>query len=383
MTMPAKRSTVRSARLSARSMNNNKEHVDGELIGVDRFYFTQPMKKDPVRGFRDWLKVPKGRMAERSLRVTELTVESPFPSCKTRQKIVDRAVFTQSPLEASVEVVSTWCSVLFRTVMATNGQGVLGKTQRVQFMDGKQTYKYYHVVIGGQRQQGLSAESAKLIMECIHSSGVKRIGLTFLAVNAKSDESDDSAMYNPYESLDEDEIEIAQTKLARMIVTFLELLHLLIARNRDVLLTVVQARKRRGGGDASSVASGSIHGGYAATPRAGTTHSFSNSPMKRQSTDVSGMYDRSSESDFVGRSIIAENNDRTDSAIGVQSELQRGFISLVKGLSSILLDTLNSEIPRWMRTCHQDSNYFSTGQYRHANIRKCKTILLVSQASIF
>lgn len=124
------RSNVRKSSVSHHSPTHefDKDGVNGELIGVDRFYFTQPMKKDPVRGFRDWLKVPKGRIAERSLRVTELQVENSFPACRTRQKIIHRAVFTQSPLEASVEAVSTWCSVLFRTVIATNGQGVLGKS---------------------------------------------------------------------------------------------------------------------------------------------------------------------------------------------------------------------------------------------------------------
>ena len=127
--MPAKRSGLRSTNrnLSHHNVSHNKGGVNGEPIGVDKFYFTQPMKKDPVRGFRDWLKVPKGRIAERSLRVTELQVTTSFPACITRQKIIRRAVFTQSPLEASVEAVSTWCSVLFRTVIATNGQGVLSK----------------------------------------------------------------------------------------------------------------------------------------------------------------------------------------------------------------------------------------------------------------
>ena len=188
---------------------------------------------------------------------------------------------------------------------------------------------------------GLSGDSAKLVMECIHSSGVKRIGFIFLSVNATSEESNNqgAGMYSPYETLDEDEIERVQTKLARMIVTFLELLHLLIARNRDVLLTVVQARKRRGG-DASSVASGSIHA-YASTPRAG---SFS--PMKRHREHHSSegsIYGTNNE--LVGRSILAEAqaghvpraSDRTDNAIGVQSELQRGLISLVKYLSPSLL----------------------------------------------
>jgi len=356
LSMPVRRSAFRSThrKPSHHNSSHDKGGVNGELIGIDRFYFTQPMKKDPARGFRDWLKVPNGRIAERSLRVTELQVGNSFPACITRQKIIHRAVFTQSPLEASVEAVSTWCSVLFRTVIATNGQGVLG----------------------GQRQQGLSADSAKLVMECIHSSGVKRIGITFLTVNAQMEESNmEAGMYSPYEALDVEEIEMVQIKLARMIVTFVELLHLLIGRNRDVLLAVVHSRKR-GGGDTASVASGSIHGGYAATPR---------TPMKRQTAtretndSTHGYtYDRSN-NEIVGRSILADhhvghihvsnNTDRTDSAIGVQSELQRGFTSLVKALSPILLDKLmNNEVPRWMREVCQDTTYWSRGKYRNADI---------------
>ena len=339
--------------------NYDLNGVNGELVGVDRFYFTQPIEKDPVRGFRDWLKVPKGRIAEKCLRVTELQVENSFPACITRQKIIHRTVIKQSPLEAAVEVVSTWCSVLFRTVIATNGQGVLG---------------------GQPHHQGLSADSAKLVMECIHSSGVKRIGIIFLSVNATVEEANtNNGAYSRYETLDEDEIERVKAKLARMIVTFLELLHLLIARNRDVLLAVVQTRKRRGG-DASSVASGSIHG-YASTPRTST-------PGKRLShrgdRSESSFNERSS-SDLVGKSIIAESHmsitsdraavdsHKTDSAIGVQSELQRGLISLMKSLSPNLLDTLNNEVPRWMKACCQD-NYFSTGLYRQADIRESQSL---------
>ena len=103
----------------------DKDTTRAETIGVDRFYFTQPARRDPVRGFKDWLKVPTGSFTERSLRVTELQVEGNFPACVTRQKIIHRAIFTQSPLEAGVEAVSTWCSLLFRTIMATNGLRVL------------------------------------------------------------------------------------------------------------------------------------------------------------------------------------------------------------------------------------------------------------------
>ena len=132
VTVSQRRSTFRLLHRKSSSSHQNHSHeldrgcLNGEPIGVDRFYFTQPMRKDHLRGFRDWLKVPRGFIAERSLRVTELQVENSFPACITRQQIIHRAVFTQSPLEASVEAVSTWCSVLFRTVIATNGQGVLG-----------------------------------------------------------------------------------------------------------------------------------------------------------------------------------------------------------------------------------------------------------------
>lgn len=119
------------------SKDFDKDCTASETIGVDRFYFTQPARRDPVRGFRDWLKVPKGSFAERSLRVTELQVEGNFPACVTRQKVIHRAIFTQSPLEAGVEAVSTWCSLLFRTIMATNGLRVLNEVGKFSFYDAQ------------------------------------------------------------------------------------------------------------------------------------------------------------------------------------------------------------------------------------------------------
>ena len=37
-----------------------------------------------------------------------------------------RTVFQQSPLEAGIDAVCSWCSVLFRTAVASNGMAVLG-----------------------------------------------------------------------------------------------------------------------------------------------------------------------------------------------------------------------------------------------------------------
>lgn len=331
--------------------NNGGDDFDGlntELIGVDKFYFTQPTRKDPTRGFRDWLKVPKGKIAERSLRVTELQVSNCFPSCTTRQKIIHRAVFTQSPLEASIEAVSTWCSVLFRTITATNGLDVLA-----------------------EQRQGLNAAAAKLVADCIHRSGVKQIGLTFLSLDVTDDSKNNHQdMYSSYQMLSEEEIEEAQIKLARMIVTFFELLHLLIARNRDVLLTVVQVRKRRARGDSSvASASGSLHGGYASTPAKG---GFMHTPSRRirgssGSVSLSTPYFNNPGSAASHHNTMSGGNDRTDAAIGVQSELQRGFTNLLKALYPKLLDTINNEVPRWMRHCCQDK-YFSSGAYRRSEI---------------
>ena len=351
-TVSNRRTSYQSRYRHSRSQQNPGDDFDGlntELIGVDKFYFTQPTRKDPTRGFRDWLKVPKGKIAERSLRVTELQVSNCFPACTTRQKIIHRAVFTQSPLEASVEAVSTWCSVLFRTITATNGQDVLA----------------------GQRQ-GLNAGAAKLVADCIHRSGVKQIGITFLSLDVSDDsKNNQDDLYSSYQILTEEEIEVVQTKLARMIVTFFELLHLLIARNRDVLLTVVQVRKRRARGDSSAAsASGSLHGGYASTPAKG---GFLQTPSRRgrqssgNSSTTPYYNNPGSAAGHHTLNMMSGGSDRTDSAIGVQSELQRGFTNLLKALYPKLLDTINNEIPRWMRHCCQDK-YFSSGAYRRAEI---------------
>jgi len=98
----------------------------GEEIGVNKFSFTQP--RDRLRGSRDLLKA-HGDVSEKSLRVTELLVSESMPNCVTRQPVAveNRSVFNQSPLEAGVEAVCSWCAVLFRTAVATNGLAVIGK----------------------------------------------------------------------------------------------------------------------------------------------------------------------------------------------------------------------------------------------------------------
>jgi hypothetical protein len=109
----------------------NRRFVDvayeGELVGADKFSFMQPINKDRSRGTRDWLKGSSGDFAEKTLRITQLQVGQEFPACVSRQAVVHRVVFTQSPLEAAADSICQWCSILFRTAIATNGQAVLGK----------------------------------------------------------------------------------------------------------------------------------------------------------------------------------------------------------------------------------------------------------------
>ena len=100
--------------------------LPGRLVGVDKFSFLQPAGKDRTRSARDWLK-SAGDIADKSLRVTQLQVEQAFPACVTRQTVMHRVVFQQSPLEAGIDAVCSWCSVLFRTAVASNGMAVLGK----------------------------------------------------------------------------------------------------------------------------------------------------------------------------------------------------------------------------------------------------------------
>lgn len=130
--MPISRVAERSI-LSSRSARTGDSSdqpsagEQGQLVGVDKFSFLQPARKDRGRSARDaWLRNP-GDIADKSLRVTQLQVEQSFPACVARQTVMHRTVFQQSPLEAGIDAVCSWCSVLFRTAVASNGMAVLGK----------------------------------------------------------------------------------------------------------------------------------------------------------------------------------------------------------------------------------------------------------------
>jgi hypothetical protein len=56
-----------------------------------------------------------------------------------------------------------------------------------------------------------------------------------------------------------------------------------------------------------------------------------------------------------------------ESAIAVQSELQRAFINMAKSLYPKIQGILHGDTPRWLKQCAQDT-YFSLGTYKQTQI---------------
>lgn len=363
---------------------------EGQLSGVDRFCFLQP--RDRNRGSKDWWKTSSGSFIEKSLKVTQLQVSQMFPGCVARQAVIHRLVYSISPLEAGVDALCQWCSLLFRTAVATVGMSVLGTNS----------------------DPGIGTDAAKVVADSVHSSHVKEMGLALLQKNAESNagESEMDFMLD-YDRLSEDEMKKLQLKLARLVVVFLELLHILIARNRDVLLEVIHERKKgdasasmsRGGSGSVRGGGGSRRGGSLGNASLQTEHSdrkyipsassatASRDPLRRKGVGKSVAHKRNITAGELklepgelrrNRSNHSMNVDdqqtvdsapttttagglRTDSAIAVQSELQRAFTNLTKMLYPRLQGILQGETPRWIKQCSQD-NYFSMGLYKHTTI---------------
>lgn len=366
--------------------------LEGELVGADKFWFMQPINKDR-RGSKDWLKGASGDFAEKQLRVTQLQVRDTFPACVSRQTVVHRVVFTMSPLEAAFDVICQWCAVLFRTTIASNGSTVLGMSS----------------------DPGIGIDAAKVVSECIHSSRVKEMGLMLLKKTTNIEEEDDDVLQS-YDRLSDDEVKKFQLKLARSLVVFMELLHLLIARNRDQLLDVIAARKKKesSGGPppgksfsrddskgsfvtlnrpahrdysigtlgtlgtlATSEANRSKHGPGHAPERRDSEKSTTSSHDGRSREEVQslashhGSRNRGSEEDNSPATLSVKDpgvdRARTDSAIGIQRELQLAFINLAKDLYPMILGIMESDTPHWLKLCRQE-NYFSAYTYRHQKI---------------
>lgn len=216
------------------------------------------------------------------------------------------------------------------------------------------------------------------------------MGLVLLTKDAYNTEQTDGGygMMADYDRLSDDEVIKLQLKLARVILIFMEILHLLISRNRDLLLDVMEARKR---GEQLSTINGLHQRHHSGGPS--TSDNVSRQRHTRRPSNGSGItgYMSGAETDFSHRRAddgsagashysSAYVNEQTDKAIAVQSELQRSFINMAKGLSSTLMKVLEDEAPRWLKEVCRD-NYFTATTYKHAKIRKYPLEPLVQSVS--
>lgn len=223
------------------------------------------------------------------------------------------------------------------------------------------------------------------------------MGFSLLKKSTNVEEEDDTGdVLQGYDRLGDDEVRRLQLKLARALVIFVELLHLLIARNRDLLLDVIQERKKGDSGASQHSYSRSFtlsdNGGgggrvYSRKRSVGVSHDSTSSqdgrskgeetarPTSGNPTHPHVRTMSANGDDYTVASAASGINDksekvRTDSAIAVQSELQRGFISLSKALHPMILGVMGStETPRWLKSCCQE-NYFSAYTYRQTKIRE-------------
>lgn len=134
-----------------------------------------------------------------------------------------------------------------------------------------------------------------------------------------------------YEKLSTEEVKLHEVKLARAAVIFMELLHVLLGRNRDILRTVSETRKRR---DASSTESYSARGGlqYGIPPSPGQNLSFFNDGYHQAYDDVNRTFHGGGS---IG-STMGSTMDRMDKAMAIQRELQLSFISMTKALHPVI-----------------------------------------------
>lgn len=216
------------------------------------------------------------------------------------------------------------------------------------------------------------------------------MGLYLLKKNTNFQEEEEGDTLQSYDRLAEDEVKKLQLRLARSLVVFMELLHLMIARNRELLLEVIQERKRGDAGSrhshSASMSRGDVSLSDGRSNRSNATrHSSLNANdgasdfNKTRGDESNRSFHRRKGSqghlslandDYSVASVFVSEKARTDSAIGIQSELQRAFISLCKDLHPKILGIMGGASPRWLKQCTQD-NYFSTYSYRHVKIRKC------------
>lgn len=264
--------------------------------------------------------------------------------------------------------------------------------------------------VGINYDPGIGTDAAKVVSDCMHTSRVKEMGLYLLNKNTNVEEEEDADVLQTYDRLGEDEVNRLQLKLARALVVFMELIHLLVARNRDLLLSIIHDRKTKGEGGSSSQHSrdDSRTRMFPSRPNSTTTNQEGSERSRDDSLSrshkhiaswgsvvvndprihkkISSLGSSAAMSDSINQSHkqmpsmgslgiteweLSSNAEpdraRTDAAIAIQSELQRNFVSMAKDLYPMVLGIMGSETPKWLKLSCQES-YFSSGTYRNTKL---------------
>jgi len=210
------------------------------------------------------------------------------------------------------------------------------------------------------------------------------MGLYLLKTNVNFEEEDELDALESYDRLSEDEVGRLQLRLARSIVVFMELLHIMIARNREMLLLIIQDRKKDESASRHSHSTGLVSLSDVRSTRSALTRQGS---LNGNDSRVEVISEKEAVRPLHGRkgsgfvslvnddvsiaSALTTDKARSDAAIAIQSELQRSFISLCKEIQPRIHAVVgSSESPRWLKLCAQD-NYFSAYIYRNVKIRTC------------
>ena len=244
------------------------------------------------------------------------------------------------------------------------------------------------------------SQAAKILVDALHQSRICSMAVKVLSSKSLYSQRSNRKL----EVLNEEQIVELKCQLSRGIVMFLELLHTLLIKNRELLLQWVAQRKlheeqedrdtfnsnhrsfshnfghgimpkfsashtHRGSNYGSHHGShhGSYHSGtYSYSGNLGTQESTSS---KRSVDEVEANNSNHSEEDVenrgeegTSRATLAPG-EQLKSAIGVQSELQRSFSSTTRALYPLLTSWLGEEeVPSWIAMSSAEG-YFASSSY--------------------
>jgi len=164
-------------------------------------------------------------------------------------------------------------------------------------------------------------DAIKVVKACMFSAKVKEMAHALLNKenNTSGVNGSSAPSYSRYSRnrLSLDDVNKFQTQLARGIVMFMELLHLLVVRNK---ISTEKARR---------------------------------TAKLRNLDQQDGLQN--------------DAREKMKNAFGIHLEFERSFIRIAKGVTPLIHDTIPKETPKWLKASCSDQ-YFSSREYLNANI---------------